>query len=115
MIQQSESSTCVSIFIHRCLVSNSEARMGSFNHPLTLHPPTPHPSLIPALRSLHLDFSAAQAFQPHHPVSIFSIFHPPFFPRSLSPSSSDAGIKTEITADRGAEPRDESQSSEGSV
>lgn len=100
MIQQSESSTCVSIFIHRCLVSNSEAGMGSFNHPLT--PSSPPAPLSPTLRSLHLDFSAAQAFQPHHPVSIFSIFHPPFFPRSLSPSSSDAGIQTEITADRGA-------------
>lgn len=33
MIQQSESSTCVSIFIHRCLVSNKKPRMGSFNHP----------------------------------------------------------------------------------
>lgn len=32
MIQQTESSTCVSIFIHRCLVSNKEPRMGSFNH-----------------------------------------------------------------------------------
>lgn len=69
MIQQTESSTCVSIFIHRCLVSNKEPRMGSFNHSWA------------ALRSVHLALSTAQVF---HSLSASLQFFIPFFSLSLS-------------------------------
>lgn len=77
MIQQTESSTCVSIFIHRCLVSNKEPRMGSFNHSRAV------------LCSLHLAFSTAQVF---HSLSASVLFFIPLFSLFLSLVG---GIKTQ--------------------
>lgn len=100
MIQQSESSTCVSIFIHRCLVSNSEPRMGSFNHPP--NPPQPQHCLSCTWTSWRL-----KRFNPGTPSASFLFFICLFFPCSLSPSFSDAGIKTELSADGKAGPPNE--------
>lgn len=105
MIQQSESSTCVSIFIHRCLVSNSEAGMGSFNHPTI-----PHSCVRCTWTSRRL-----KRFNPTTPSAFFLFFIPCFFSCFLCPSFSDAAIRTEITVDSRTEPRNQSQSPEGNV
>lgn len=84
MIQQTESSACVSIFIRGCLVSNREPRMGSFNH------------CWAARHRLYLDFQCFTYCQHLPGFSLHFFFILLFFPPT------GRVIKNHITDDRRA-------------